>query len=139
MTASNEITGNALRVYLHLIRHGPCELRDVQRGVGLSTPSLASYHLNKLIEANYVKQERDGRYIAVKEASTDILAGYSRIGTSIVPRLLFFTIVFTIITVFFSYRALSIPSFTVYLITSSLAMIILLWYETIKLWQKLAA
>jgi len=137
MTASKEITGNALRVYLHLIKHGPCELREVQRGVGLSTASLASYHLNRLIEAGYVKQDGEGRYVAVKEASSDILAGYSKIGTAIVPQLLFFAVLFTIVTVFFSYESLSIPSFTAYLIATSLAMVLLLWYETVRLWRRL--
>ena len=137
MRASKEITGNALRVYLYLIKHGPCELRDVQRGADLSTPSLASYHLNRLIEASYVKQDGEGKYAAVMEATSDILSGYSKIGTTIVPQLLFFTVLFTIITVFFSYQALSIPSFTVYLIAAALAMVLLLWYETIRLWRKL--
>lgn len=73
MTASKDITGNALRVYLYLVTHGACELREVQRGLDLSTPSLASYHLKKLAEAGYVRQDRDGKYFAIQEASTEIL------------------------------------------------------------------
>jgi len=137
MTASKEITGNALRVYLHLIKHGPSELRNVQRGLGLSTASLASYHLSRLVEAGYVKQYGEGRYVAVMEASSDILAGYSKIGPAVVPQLLFFAVLFTIVTVFFSYEALSIPIFTVYLIVTSFAMVLMLWYETVRLWRRL--
>jgi len=72
MTAPKEITGNALRVYLYLVTHGPSELREIQRGLGLSTPSLASYHLSRLVEAGYATQDRDGRYVAIREASTEI-------------------------------------------------------------------
>jgi predicted transcriptional regulator len=66
MSVSHEVRGNTLKVYLYLLRQGPSELRDVQREVGLSSPSLASYHLGKLSEAGFVKQDEHGRYFAVK-------------------------------------------------------------------------
>jgi len=138
MPASKEITGNALRVYLYLIKHGACELREVQRGVGLSTASLASYHLWRLIEFGYVKQNEVGKYVAIREASSEILDGYSKVGTTIVPQLLFFAVLFTIVTGFFTYEVLVTPSFIVYLIAASLAMVLLLWYETVRLWRRLS-
>ena len=137
MTASKEITGNTLRAYLHLVSHGPCQLREVQYGLGLSTPSLASYHLKKLTDNGYVKQDRDGKYFAIKEASTKILEGYTRIGTSLVPQLFFFTVLFTILIAFFSFKSLISSDFTPYLIGSSLTLVALLWYETLRLWHRL--
>jgi DNA-binding transcriptional ArsR family regulator len=138
MTDLKEITGNTLRVYLHLVTHGPCELREVQRGLDLSTPSLASYHLKKLTENGYVKQDKDGKYLAIKESSTEILEGYTKIGTALVPQILFLTIFFTIVIAFFSYQAIISPKFTVYLAIFSLAAVLFLgWYETIRLWRRL--
>jgi DNA-binding transcriptional ArsR family regulator len=137
MTAPKEITGNALRVYLYLVTHGPSELREVQRGLGLSTPSLASYHLSRLVEAGYATQDRDGRYVAIREASTEILQEYSRVGTTLVPRLLFFSFLFTILVAIFSYQALYSNSFTIYLVATSITMVALLWYETLRLWRRL--
>jgi len=137
MTNPKEITGNALRIYLYLVTHGPSELREVQRGLDLSTPSLASYHLNRLIEARYVEQDEESRYVAVKESSTEILEGYSKIGTTLIPQFFFFSVLFTILAAFFSYKALTQPGFTVYLVGVSLAMVILLWYETMRLWRRL--
>jgi DNA-binding transcriptional ArsR family regulator len=112
MTKPKEITGNTLRIYLYLVVHGPSELREIQRGLNLSTPSLASYHLNRLMEAKYVEQDRESRYIALKESSTEILEGYLKVGTAMVPQLLFFAILFTILTAFFSYQACIQPSNT---------------------------
>ena len=132
-----EITGNALRTYLYLVTHGPSELREVQRGVGLSTPSLASYHLSRLVEAGYVRQDEEGRYVASKEASTEILEGYIRVGTALVPQFLFFAVLFTILIVFFSIEAIFSSGFIIYLITASLAMVALLWYEALRLWRRL--
>jgi DNA-binding transcriptional ArsR family regulator len=137
MTASREITGNTLRVYLFLVTHGPCELREVQRGLDLSTPSLASYHLKRLSEAGYIKQDSNGKYLAMREASTDILESYMRVGTALVPKIFFFTVLFTILAAFFSYKAMNSPEYTVYLAAASLASVALLWYETVRLWRKL--
>lgn len=137
MTAPKEITGNALRVYLYLVTHGPSELREVQRGLGLSTPSLASYHLSRLVESGYVTQDSESRYVAIREASTEILQEYSRVGTTLVPRLLFFSFLFTILIAFFSYQALYSNGFTIYLVATSVAMVALLWYETLRLWRRL--
>lgn len=138
MSVNSEIKGNTLKVYLYLLRHGSSELRDVQRGVGLSSASLASYHLGKLTEAGFVTQDEHGRYSAVKEASDRVLEGYSKMGPAIVPQLFFFALFFTILVTFFSIEALYAPGLTVYLAAVSVAMVIVFWYETVRLWRRLA-
>ena len=137
MSVSNEIRGNSLKVYLYLLRHGASELRDIQHEVGLSSASLASYHLGKLSDAGFVKQDERGRYFAVKEASDKVLEGYARIGPAIVPQLFFFALLFTVLVAFFSFEALYAPSFTLYLVLICAAMVLVFWYETIRLWRKL--
>ena len=138
MSISQEVRGNALKVYLYLLRHGPSELRDVQHGVGLSSASLASYHLGKLSDAGFVTQNEHGRYSAVKEASDRVLEGYSKIGPAIVPQLFFFTLLFTILVAFFSFEALYASGFTVYLVAVCATMVLVFWYETVRLWRRLA-
>jgi hypothetical protein len=137
MSATQEVRGNTLKVYLYLLKHGPSELRDIQRGLGLSSASLASYHLGKLSEAGFVLQDEHGKYSAVKEASDRVLEGYSKMGPTIVPQLFFFALLFTILTAFFSFEALYTSSFTVYLIIVCATMVIVFWYETARLWRKL--
>jgi len=138
MPASQEVRGNSLKVYLYLLRHGPSELRDVQRGVGLSSASLASYHLGKLSEAGFVVQDEQGRYSAVKEAQDRVVEGYSRLGPAIVPQLFFFALLFTILSAFFSFEALYASGLTVYLVAVCAAMVLVFWYETVRLWRRLA-
>jgi hypothetical protein len=139
MSSNNEIKGNTLKVYLYLLRHGPSELRDIQHGIGLSSPSLVSYHLGKLSEAGFASQDEFGKYFAVKETSDKILEGYSKMGSAVVPQMFFFALLFTILGAFFSFMALSTTGFTIYLIGISVAMILVFWYETVRLWRKLAA
>jgi hypothetical protein len=138
MSANQEIRGNTLKIYLYLLRHGPSELRDIQHGVGLSSASLASYHLGKLTEAGFVTQDEHGRYSAVKETTDRVLEGYSKMGPAIVPQLFFFALLFTILVAFFSFEALYAPGFTVYLAAVSATMVVVFWYETVRLWRRLA-
>lgn len=139
MPTNQEIKGNTLKAYLYLLKHGPSELREVQRSLELSSASLASYHLGKLQEAGYVGQDETGKYFAVKEASTKILEGYSKVGPTVVPQLFFFSLLFTILVAFFSFEYLSGSGFFVWLIIVNIAMIAVFWYETLVLWRKLTA
>lgn len=136
--AIQELKGNTLRAYLQVLRYGPCELRDVQHALGLSTASLASYHLNKLQEAGYVSQDQYSRYLASGEAVGEVLAGYSKVGSAIVPQLAFFAIFFSILIAYFSYEALSVPSFVPLLAVVAAGAVIVLWYETFRVWSRLA-
>jgi len=139
MQGTEEIRGNTLRVYVQLLKRGPSELRDVQRSLGLSTPSLASYHLGRLSRAGYVAQDQYGRYMVTGKPPAEILAGYSKVGTTIVPQLFFFSLLFSILVAFFSYEVLSNGSFVVFLVAVSIAAVLSLWYETARLWQKLVS
>lgn len=138
MSVNQEIKGNTLKVYLYLLKNGQSELRDIQRGIGLSSPSLASYHLEKLSEAGFVKQDEYGKYSAVKESANKILEGYSKVGPKIVPQLFFFALLFSILATFFSVQALREPTYLFYLIAVCIAMVVVFWYETIRVWRRLA-
>ncbi|MDG6928493.1 MAG: helix-turn-helix transcriptional regulator [Nitrososphaerota archaeon] len=135
--SSPDIRGNTLRVYLYALKNGPCKLRDIQHDLGFSTPSLASYHLNKLVEAGYVRQDADGRYSSVKDASGEILEGYTNLGVAVVPRLFFLALFFSIVIAYFAYRTLTAPGYTVYLAAASLGVVATLWVETVRLWRRL--
>ena len=56
-------------------------------------------------------------------------------GPAVEPQLFFFALFFTILTSFFSFATLFASGFTPYLIA---AMVVVLWYETARLWRKLA-
>jgi len=131
------IRENTLRVYFHLLKHGPCELSDARRKTRLSTASLASYHLGKVVEAGYARQDEQGRYLAKAESSGQIIRGYSKIGTAIVPQLFFFALLFSILTVFFSFESFSNNEFLPFVVAMSSAMVGVFWFETARLWRRL--
>lgn len=41
-------------------QHDPVGIHDIQRGLGLSSPSLAHYHVSKLLKAGLLKEEGEG-------------------------------------------------------------------------------
>jgi len=61
------LTGRTLRVYWFLLKvKEPVNRKDVQRGVKLSSASLAEYHLKKLIELGLVEKQLHGDYVVTK-------------------------------------------------------------------------
>lgn len=77
--------GTSLRVYLFLLRQSrPIGLSEVRDGVGLSTSSLASYHLDRLAATGFVKRTDRG-YLADKMA----LKGFFRVRRHIISSELF--------------------------------------------------
>lgn len=125
-------------MYLYLVQHSPADLRDVQHSLGLSTPSLASYHLGKLLEGGYATQNERGQYLAVLDSANTILEGYVKLGTAVVPQLAFFAMLFTVLVAYFAFVSLSHPVFVPLLAASSIAMVVVLWYETVRVWRRLA-
>ena len=138
-TSAPTIRGNTVRVYLFVLRNGPCELRDVQRALKLSTPSLAFYHLSRLVQAGNVNRTEDGRYIAVTDISADLLDGYVKFGKRIFPQLFFLTLIFTAILAYYVYLIWRVPLDLDDAVTLVFSLsVIVLWYETLKVWRRLS-
>ncbi|MGI0092270.1 MAG: winged helix-turn-helix domain-containing protein [Nitrososphaerales archaeon] len=80
-TRENVLVGTTLTVYRHLYKVGkPLGIRDVQKGLGLSSPSVAQYHIRKLLQAGLVKEE-DGGYVVDKSVFENVI----RIRRSVIP------------------------------------------------------
>ena len=82
-----ELQGNTLRVYWMLLKSqansvGP---RDIQRKLGFSSPNLAVYHLDKLVELGLAEKTAGGYQLA-KIVDVGILKQFTRIRGVFVPR-----------------------------------------------------
>ncbi len=128
-----------MRTYLYLLKQGSSGLREVQHSLGFSTPSLASYHLGKLVEAGYATQDDNGRYMIVWDATKELLDGYVRVGTIVFPQLVFFSILFTAVIGFLIAMAMFTPSYVPLLAIASAALVGAFWYETVRVWNKFAS
>jgi len=128
------LKGSTLTVYRLLLSESkPLSIRAVQRKLGLSSPSLASYHLNKLEEVGFIKQTPHG-YIVDKV----LLGDFVRVRKTFIPKFLFYAIFFIfVLTVDLTiYKPSKITEEYIFHILVSLSATILLIYESIKVWSK---
>lgn len=54
------LSGTTRRVFRYIYRKGPVRLHEIQRDLGLSSPSLADYHVQKLLEMKMIRRENEG-------------------------------------------------------------------------------
>ncbi len=128
------LKGKTLQVYIYLLKHDRVGVREVQRDLDFSSPSVASYHLEKLIELGLVSKDEHGRYYVTKKADISILESYINILGYTIPRFVFFAIFFTsllITYVIINYETINIHALVFAIIASAV-----FWFESIRLWLK---
>jgi hypothetical protein len=75
------LQGKTLKVYRYLFKEGqPQGIRDIQRGLSFSSPSVAEYHAKKLLQGGLI-QETDSGYVVDK----NVLGNMIRIRRKLIP------------------------------------------------------
>jgi predicted DNA-binding transcriptional regulator len=83
--------GKTLLVYRFIItKNEPVGVREIQRKLKFSSPSLSQYHIDKLKNEGLIKEETGG-YIADKV----ILKNLVRFRNMLIPRFFFYFLIFT--------------------------------------------
>lgn len=90
------LNGRTLMVYFVLLNKGQIGVRELQRHLELSSPSVARYHLEKLTEL-FLVENRNGTYFLVKKADLPVLTSWILIGAYLLPKVLFAAVFFTIL------------------------------------------
>ena len=89
------LQGKTLKVYRFILRSNePARVREIQRSLGFSSPSLVLYHLEKLKWAGLIKEEGIG-YVADKV----LLRNLVRFRSKLIPRYFFYFLFFTLGTI----------------------------------------
>jgi hypothetical protein len=132
-----QLKGNTLRVYVYALKKRRVGVREVQRALSLSNPSLAQYHLNKLRELGLLK-EASGEYQISNEVRVDVMRDFLRLGTLLVPRFTFYGVIFSVFTVYLAAVTVGAygaePVLVWFLALLALASAIF-WYEAQKAWR----
>ncbi len=129
------LRGKTLKVYLYLLsKNESIGVREVQRILGFSSPSVAFHHIEKLLNMGLIEKDNYGRYYTVKKVDVDILQPFTKIGKFMLPRLSFYASFFTTLTV--TYMIQNLNSLDLYAIIISSAATLTFWYEAIRTWIK---
>ena len=127
------LRGNTLRVYWYLLKapSGTVGIREVQRALHFSSPTLAQYHLEKLKELGLAKKEST-EYRAVGDVKVGVLKPFLRFGAVLVPRFVLYAVLFTMLFLFFLSQLGEISFYSVYGLIVTILGAGILWYESAR-------
>lgn len=132
-----KLKGKTLRVYYYMLLSGRAVgIREVQRKLGFSSPSVAAYHLDKLVELGLAKKGSEG-YALEENVHVGVLKYFVFIGGYMLPRYLFYAVFFT--TILTTYILIYPQTFSTHNIAAilfgTLASLIA-WFETYNCWRQ---
>ena len=130
------LKGRTMSVYALLLSQGEMGVREVQRELGFSSPSLALHHLTKLSELDLVKKDKDGIYSVSKNVRVGSLSLFIKLGSRLLPRFLFLGTLFTAMLVLYLLFFVSWPltGGDIMFIALSVVAIIIVFHESRRIW-----
>ena len=131
------LKGRTMSVYALLLTHEKLGVRDIQRELGFSSPSLALHHLTKLTELDLVEKDNHGEYFVTKLVRVGSLSLFVRFGKHLLPRFLFLATLFTgMLIVYLSVFASCPPTGAdLMFISLCLISIVVVLHESRRVWN----
>jgi DNA-binding transcriptional ArsR family regulator len=131
------LRGKAWKVYWFLLKTGgPVGVREVQRSLHFSSPSIAFHHLEQLRELGLVeKQEIGGHYVLVGQVKIGVLRHFVKLGKLLFPRYFFYALFSTLFYIF--YIAVLFTGFSrdnLFIISFGAIVCAIFWYEAYRVW-----
>lgn len=137
------LQGVTLKVYLYVVKKkGLAGPRDVMRGVGLSSPSVAYRHLQKLENMGLLTKNELGNYTSKEKVP---IRGYVWIGRTLVPNPMVYSLVFLailiteliVLAIHFSVETEQFKIFFLLLTSITIAALVLFLIEGLRMLKKI--
>lgn len=133
-----KLRGKAWKVYWLLLKTGrPMSVREVEKALRFSSPSVACHHLEQLIHIGLVeKQEIGGNYALVGEVKIGVLRHFIKLGRLVFPRYFFYALFSSAFYV--AYLTLFLETLTrenLFIIAFGAIVSVVFWYEAIRFWR----
>jgi hypothetical protein len=122
-TKNSALEGTTLAVYMYAVNRGkPVGPRDVMKGVGLSSPSVAYRHLQKLEDLEYLQKNEYGEYTIKRRAH---IRGLAWVGNRLLSKMwlyasLFFAILIVEIIILILHYSVETNEFKVFFLLLTL-------------------
>lgn len=132
------LRGKDWKVYWLLLKNGrPMSVREVQKGLRFTSPSVAQHHLEQLRELGLVKkQDVGGSYCLVSEVKIGVLRHFVKLGKLLFPRYFFYAVFST--TFYLAYVLMAIQGITrenVFILLFGAIVSAIFWYEAARVWS----
>ncbi|MCW3986421.1 MAG: hypothetical protein NWE91_08470 [Candidatus Bathyarchaeota archaeon] len=135
----SQLKGKTLQVYWYLIRSSnhSAGVREIQRSLHFSSPSIAVHHLGKLQDIGLVTKNRTGEYVLKEEVKVGLLRFFTRVGRFLVPRYLFYSVwLNTMLITYLLFYGLTGSVHNFFALAFGVIGCSVLWFETIRLWRE---
>ncbi len=133
-----KLRGKAWKVYWLLLKSGrPLSVRDVQKALHFSSPSVAYHHLEQLRQLGLLhKQDIGGDYSLVSEVKIGVLKHFVKLGRLLFPRYFFYAVFSTAFYVAYITTLLqSLTRESLFIIFFGAIISIIFWYEALRFWR----
>ena len=132
------LRGKDWDVYWLLLKNShPLSVRQVQKALRFSSPSVAQHHLERLRDLGLVqKQDVGGNYLLATEVKIGVLRHFVKLGRLLFPRYFFYAVFST--TAYFTYILLLMQELTrenLFIIFFGAIVSIIFWYEALRVWS----
>ena len=135
----SQLKGKTLLVYWFMLRSPSTKVgvREIQRTLGFSSPSIAVHHLQKLQNLGLVMKTGTGNYVIEEEVKVGLLRFFMRIGRFLVPRYLFYSVLLSTMTLTYALvYGLTGSMHNFFALLFGVVGASILWLETITLWRE---
>jgi predicted DNA-binding transcriptional regulator len=130
-----ELRGKTLKIYLYMLKQGkPVGVREVQRDLQLSSPSVAFHHIEKMVRLGVVEQDQLGNYVIAKKVDPGILQAFVNVGKFSLPRVGFYAVFFS--TIAAAYVLSNLSFLDVYALIGTIGGAAIFWYELLRIWRR---
>jgi len=132
------LRGKAWKVYWLLLKNGrPMSVREVQKSLHFTSPSVANHHLEQLRELGLVqKQDVGGHYYLISEVKIGVLRHFVKLGKLLFPRYFFYAVFST--AFYIAYLFVLMQGFTrenLFILLFGAIVSAIFWYEAIRVWS----
>lgn len=133
------LRGKDWKVYWLLLKNGrPMSVREVQRALRFSSPSVAQHHLEQLRDIGLVRKEDvGGNYSLTSEVRIGVLRHFVKLGKLLFPRYFFYA-VFS--TTFYGIYLLtlmhSLSRENLFILIFGAIVSTVFWYEAARVWSE---
>lgn len=133
----SQLKGKTLLVYWYMLKSGGVVgVREVQRALRLSSPSVAAHHLDKLLRLGLVDKDGRGNYILKEEVKVGLLRFFVRLGKFLLPRYVFYaTFVSALLISHIALNGLDATVQSLFALTIGSVSATIMWLETFRLWR----
>lgn len=134
-TPETYLKGTTYRVYRYMVKQGhPVRISEVQKALGLSSPSVAQYHIRKLLRLGLIREEQEG--YAIDKMVLENVVRFRRVSIPVQTAYVAFFVVTLLILILFLRPATISSVYFFALVVNGVALCVSL-YEMAKTLRRL--